>query len=141
MISLEKLEFLLCSQNIQSYFIKRLIRRGCHWCCLTRSLRWFSIFISCRWTFTSWRSWFWCTMGFTTFFWMSTIKICSVNWKELFPYFFDDFPSRRRRSRLDERRERFLSRSLLDRCDDERCAGDSSDDEDELDERFLNKIK
>ncbi len=58
-----------------------------------------------------------------------------------FCYFFDDFPSRLCLSRLDERRERFLSRSLFDRCDDERCAEDSSDDDDELDERFLIKIK
>ena len=56
-------------------------------------------------------------------------------------YFFDDFPSRFCLSRLDERRERFLSRSLFDRCDDERCVGDPSDaDDDELVERFLNNI-
>ena len=54
-------------------------------------------------------------------------------------YFFDDFPSRLCLSRLDERLERFLSRSLFDRCDDERCAGDPSVDDDELDVRFLNK--
>ncbi len=58
-----------------------------------------------------------------------------------FSYFFDDFPSRLCLSRLDERRECFLSRSLFDRCDDERCAGDPSDDDDELDVRFLIKIK
>lgn len=56
-------------------------------------------------------------------------------------YFFDDFPSRLCLSRLDERRERFLSRSLVARCDDERCAGDPSDADDELDERFLNVIR
>ena len=33
----------------------------------------------------------------------------------IFAYFLEDFFSRRRRSRLDERRERFLSRSVLDR--------------------------
>jgi len=58
-----------------------------------------------------------------------------------FSYFFDDFPSLLCLSRLDERRECFLSRSLIDRCDDERCAGDPSDDDDELDVRFLIKIK
>ncbi len=73
---------------------------------------------------------------------MSTriIYIYFLNRKEFFSYFLDDFPSRRRRSRLDERRECFLSRSLFDRCDDERCAGDSSDVDVELDERFLNQI-
>jgi hypothetical protein len=58
----------------------------------------------------------------------------------LFSYFFDDFPSRLCLSRLADRRERFLSRSLFDRCDAERCAGDPSVDDDELDVRFLNKI-
>jgi hypothetical protein len=51
-------------------------------------------------------------------------------------YFFDDLPSRR--SRLDERFERFLSRSLAVRCEFERWADNSLDD-DELDERFLNE--
>ena len=57
--------------------------------------------------------------------------------KELLSYFFEDLPSFRRRSRLDERRERFLSRSVLDRCEEARCAGEALDEEDELDERFL----
>ena len=59
-------------------------------------------------------------------------------WSRTTDYFFDGLPSRRCRSRLDERLERFLSRSLAERCDAERVAGDPSDEE-TLDERFLNE--
>jgi hypothetical protein len=55
-------------------------------------------------------------------------------------YFFDDFPSRRCRSRLDERLEGFLSRSLVERREAERVEGDPSDEE-ALDERFLNETR